>query len=101
MKPTPRAPLKPHEVIHRPISTEKTHEAMEALQTYVFEVEQRASKTEIKQAVESLWNVRVISVRTSHVPTKPKRVGRKRGHTRAWKKAVVRLAGDQAIQDLR
>ena len=79
-----------HDIIKRPIITERTSELMVA-KRYVFEVEIRANKTAIKQAIESIFNVKVASVNTMRVPGKPKRQGRHAGYTSEWKKAIVQL----------
>ena len=59
---------------------------------YVFEVEMRSNKTEIKQAIESIFKVKVIKVNTLRMPSKPKRYGRHSGYTSEWKKAIVSLS---------
>lgn len=89
-------------VIKRPIVTEKTTMLSEEGNTYVFQVADEANKDDIRQAVESIWNVTVRSVRTMNMPGKPKRFRwRQPGRTPAVKKAYVRLAPDQAIDDLK
>jgi len=79
-----------HDIIKRPIITERTSELMVA-KRYVFEVDMRANKTAIKQAIESIFGVKVASVNTMRVPGKPKRQGRHSGYTSEWKKAIVQL----------
>ncbi|MFS0724475.1 50S ribosomal protein L23 [Paenibacillus sp. 1P07SE] len=79
-----------HDIIKRPIITERTSELMVA-KRYVFEVDLRANKTAIKQAIEAIFNVKVASVNTMRVPGKPKRQGRHAGYTSEWKKAIVQL----------
>jgi len=79
--------MDPHDVIKRPVVTEKTTGAMEANQ-YTFEVDLRATKTQIKQAIEQIFNVKVVKVNTSRVPGKVRRRGRTEGRTPEWKKAV-------------
>ena len=64
---------------------------------YTFRVHPDAHKTQIKQAVEQLFNVVVLEVRTSKVPSKPKRRGYTSGRTRSWKKAIVTLFPGQRI----
>jgi len=81
----------PRDIIKRPVITERTSEFIEQLK-YVFEVDLRANKTEIKQAVESIFGVKVVSVNTLRVPAKPRRYGRYSGYTSEWKKAIVQLA---------
>ena len=83
------------QVIIEPVVSEKSY-ALMADGKYTFRVDDRVHKTEIRQAVEELFDVRVVAVRTIKVRSKPKRRGLHRGRTRSWKKAVVQLApGDQ------
>ena len=84
-------------IIVRPLVTEKgTHQA-EARNAYTFEVAPTANKTQIKQAVERMYNVKVLTVRTSSRKGKLRRVGTRRGKTKQWKKAVVVLHEDHRI----
>lgn len=83
----------PRDIIKRPVITERTAEYMNELK-YVFEVDIRTNKTEIKQAIEAIFNVKVSNVNTLRVPGKPKRYGRHFGYTPEWKKAFVTLAPD-------
>lgn len=83
----------PRDIIKRPIITERSSEMM-ADKKYVFEVDLRANKTEIKQAIEQIFKVKVTDVNTSRVPAKPKRYGRHSGYTSEWKKAIVKLSAD-------
>lgn len=83
----------PRDIIKRPVITERTAEYM-GENKYVFEVDIRANKTEIKQAVEAIFNVKVNKVNTLRVPGKPKRYGRHFGYTPDWKKAFVTLTAD-------
>ena len=89
--------MRHEDVIKRPlILTEKGSSLREAENQYLFEVDPRANKVEIKQAVESLFKVNVKRVRTMIVRGRIKRLGRSYHKTRNWKKAVVTLAeGDQ------
>lgn len=80
----------PRDIIKRPVITERSTEYMNDLK-YVFEVDIRANKTEIKQAVESIFGVKVKNVNTLRVPGKLKRYGRYSGYTSEWKKAFVTL----------
>ncbi|WP_129630892.1 50S ribosomal protein L23 [Candidatus Oscillochloris fontis] len=85
----------PHQIIVRPLITEKNTILMESNQ-YCFEVLRDASKPEIKHAVESIFNVTVLKVNTINVRGKMRRRGRESGYTRDWKKAIVTLiAGDR------
>ncbi|GIP55757.1 MULTISPECIES: 50S ribosomal protein L23 [Paenibacillus] len=81
----------PRDIIKRPVITERTADYMNELK-YVFEVDIKANKTEIKKAVEAIFGVKVSNVNTLRVPAKPKRYGRHFGYTPEWKKAFVTLA---------
>ena len=83
----------PRDIIKRPVITERTADYMSEMK-YAFEVDIRANKTEIKQAVESIFKVKVANVNTMRVPAKPKRYGRHFGYTTEWKKAIVTLTPD-------
>ena len=83
----------PHDIIKRPIITESTSDMM-ANKKYVFEVDIHANKTEIKQAVEQIFKVKVVGVNTMRVPGKQKRYGRYSGYTNERKKAIVTLSND-------
>lgn len=85
-----------YDVIKRPIITEKTSGLAEKLQ-YTFEVDPKANKTEIKDAIEKIFNVTVVEVRTVNVHRKAKRMQRFEGFKSAYKKAIVRLAAGQTI----
>jgi len=84
------------QVIIRPVVSEKSY-ALATADKYTFRVHPDAHKTQIRQAVESLFGVTVVEVRTSSVPSKPKRRGYTAGRTRAWKKAVVQVGAGQTI----
>ena len=84
------------QVIIRPVVSEKSY-VLANFDRYTFRVHDKAHKTQIKQAVEALFNVTVVEVRTSKVPSKPKRRGVTTGRTRAWKKAVVQVSPGQSI----
>ncbi|MER3397104.1 MAG: 50S ribosomal protein L23 [Chloroflexota bacterium] len=79
------------EVLRRPIITEKTTTLAGEGNKYVFEVHPEANKLQIKEAVERAFNVEVAAVNTMWVKGKVRRVGRSRGRTSPWKKAVVTL----------
>jgi large subunit ribosomal protein L23 len=81
----------PRDIIFRPVITERTSEMM-AGKRYVFEVDLRANKTEIKQAIEQIFKVKVTKVNTIRMPAKPKRYGKHSGYTSEWKKAIVQLS---------
>ena len=83
--------MDPSQVIIRPVVSEKSY-VLATADKYTFRVHPDAHKTQIKQAVEALFDgVKVLEVRTSKVPSKPKRRGYTAGRTRAWKKAVVQV----------
>lgn len=87
------------DVIRRPIITEKGHLKREAERTMCFEVHPDANKIEIKQAVETVFKVKVADVRTSNFDGKLRRRGRFSGYGQDWKKAYVRLRGGQKIPE--
>ncbi len=83
----------PYDVVIRPIITETS--MMDAAdKKYTFEVDRRTNKTEIKLAIESIFDVTVAKVNTLNVNGKPKRQGRFVGKTASWKKAVITLTAD-------
>jgi large subunit ribosomal protein L23 len=88
----------PRDIIIRPMITEKGTRLREAGNQYVFEVHPDANKIEIKKAVEEIFSVNVVSVRTMNFAGKPRRQGRFFGRTRRWKKAVVKLKEGQTIE---
>ncbi|WCK56697.1 50S ribosomal protein L23 [Aneurinibacillus sp. Ricciae_BoGa-3] len=83
----------PRDVIKRPVITERTADMMSS-NKYVFEVDLRANKTEIKDAVQRIFDVKVVNVNTMRVKGKPKRVGKYSGYRSDWKKAIVQLSED-------
>jgi large subunit ribosomal protein L23 len=83
--------------IIRPVVSEKSY-ALIGENKYTFRVDDRAHKTQIAQAVEEIFGVKVVAVRTSKVRPKPKRRGTVQGKTRGWKKAVVQLAPGDRIE---
>jgi large subunit ribosomal protein L23 len=89
--------MDPSQVIIRPVVSEKSY-VLATANKYTFRVHPDAHKTQIKQAVEALFDdVKVLEVRTSKVPSKPKRRGITAGRTRAWKKAVVQVREGDTI----
>jgi large subunit ribosomal protein L23 len=84
------------QVIIRPVISEKSFALAEAGK-YTFRVHDQAHKTQIRQAVEALFDVNVLEVRTSSVKSKPKRRGHTSGRSRQWKKAVVQVRPGQTI----
>ena len=85
------------EVIVRPVISEKSY-ALLAANKYTFRVHDRANKTQVRQAVEDVFGVRVDGVRTAWVKPKPKRRGWTSGQRRRWKKAVVTLNPEDSIE---
>jgi large subunit ribosomal protein L23 len=86
-------------VIRRPLITEKGMGLKETEGTLVFEVAPGASKTEVKQAVELLFKVKVASVRTASILGKERRRGKYAGYRPDWKKAYVRLKSGEKMPD--
>ncbi len=86
-------------VIRRPLITEKGLGVKETEGTLVFEVAPEATKTEVKQAVESLFKVKVAGVRTSNVLGKERRRGKFTGFRPDWKKAYVRLKSGEKLPE--
>ncbi|MEJ2732759.1 MAG: 50S ribosomal protein L23 [Anaerolineae bacterium] len=88
-----------YQVLKRPILTEKSDYQRDDDQ-YVFEVDRQANKHQIKEAVETIFDVEVLAVNTMVMKPKRRRLGRKLITTRpAWKRAVVTLAPGERIQD--
>ncbi len=86
--------MDPSQVIIRPVVSEKSYVLADAGK-YTFRVHEKAHKTQIRQAVEHMFDVKVTDVRTISVKSKPKRRGQTAGRTRTWKKAIVQVrAGD-------
>ena len=85
-----------YDIIIKPIITEKSAQLVENLQ-YTFEVAKDANKVEIKNAIEKIFNVKVVAIRTINVHRKAKRMQRYQGFKPAYKKAIVRLAPGQTI----
>jgi large subunit ribosomal protein L23 len=85
-------------IIKRPLITEKVTALREAHNRYGFEVAGWANKHQIKQAVESVFKVKVLDVTTMNVRGKVKRLGRTQGRRPDWKKAIVTLAKDNKIE---
>jgi len=87
-----------YRIIIRPLITEKITNLREKFNRYGFEVSRDANKHQIKQAVETLFKVKVKEVTTMNVMGKAKRLGRNQGKRPDWKKAIVTLAKDQKIE---
>jgi large subunit ribosomal protein L23 len=87
-----------HDIIRRPIITEKTTIQKDEFNQFSFEVARKANRTEIKRSIEDVFNVRVATVRTMQIRGKLKRRGRILGRRRNWKKAVVTLMPGERIE---
>jgi len=88
----------PQKIIRRPLITEKSTQQKEVGNQYAFEVLQSANKIEIQSAVERLFKVKVLQVRTCNVLGKVKRLGRRYGKRPDWKKAIVTLREGDRIE---
>ncbi len=86
-----------HQVVIRPLVTEKGTRSSTTLNAYPFQVHPEANKTEIKNAVQRIYSVRVREVRTANVRGKPRRARFKMGLTSHWKKAIVVLDPEDHI----
>lgn len=87
-----------HDIIKRPLITEKTSIQKAVSNQLSFEVDRRANRIEIKKAIESIFNVNVASVRTMQIKGKVKQRGRIVGKRRNWKKAIVKLMPGERIE---
>lgn len=87
-----------YSVLKKPLITEKSNFMKEELNQITFEVDRRANKIEIKEAVKKLFNVNVVKVRTFTMIGKRKRMGRTEGKTSNWKKAIVTLKEGERIE---
>lgn len=86
------------DVIKAPIITEKSADLQQNNNVITFSVDPKANKTQIKQAVEKIFNVKVENVNTVNVKPRKKRVGRYAGKTNKVKKAIVKLAPGSSIE---
>ena len=87
----------PHDIVIRPLITEKTSIQKEVNNQITFEVDRRANRVEIKKAIENIFNVNVVGVKTMQVKGKTKQRGRIVGKRRNWKKAIVTLMPGERI----
>jgi large subunit ribosomal protein L23 len=85
------------QIIVRPVISEKTY-ALLAANKYTFRIHEGANKTQVRQAIEEIFGVRVEGVRTAWVKPKAKARGWSRGHRRRWKKAIVTLHPEDSIE---
>ena len=86
------------DVIKRPLDTEKLDRMRDRENKFAFEIDLKANKTEVKQAIEQLFKVKVLDVKTAIVRGKFRRIGRSQGQRSNWKKAIVTLKEGDAIQ---
>ncbi len=86
-----------HDIIKRPIITEKTNIQKETHNQLTFEVDRKANSVEIKKAIENIFNVNVAKIRTMQVKGKTKQRGRIVGKRKDWKKAIVTLMPGERI----
>ncbi len=86
------------EIIKAPVVTEKSTRLSQEENKYVFKVDSKANKNQIKEAIETIFKVKVVEISTLNAKTKKKRVGRYTGLTNRYKKAVVKLADGQSIE---
>jgi len=90
--------MEPHEIIRRPLHTEKSVQDIQDTNSYHFEVDRRANKSLVRTAIEKLYpDVKVVSVRTMRTPGKLRRRGWLRGRTPEVKKAIVTIRGEDSI----
>ena len=86
------------EIIKTPIVTEKSSNDQNNYNKYTFKVDTRSNKTEIKEAVQKIFGVKVLEVQTINVKPKKKRVGRYSGFTKKYKKAIITLEPGQTLE---
>lgn len=93
----PKKSLEPHQVLLRPLVTEKGMHRATRNNQYAFEVNALADKDDVRQAAETLFNVRVVKVRTQNRKGKPRRYRFTYGRTKNWKKAIITLHSEDRI----
>ncbi len=86
------------DIIISPIITEKSMDLMESNNTYTFKVDKNSNKVEIRNAVEEVFNVKVVNVNTMNIRGKERRIGVHEGKRPDWKKALVKLAKGDEIE---
>jgi large subunit ribosomal protein L23 len=89
--------LAPHQIILRPLVTEKGFHKAERYNQYAFEINKLATKDDVRRAVEELFEVKVVRVNIQNRKGKPRRHRYVVGHTKEWKKAVVTLDAEHRI----
>jgi large subunit ribosomal protein L23 len=86
-----------YQVLRRPITTEKSNRLKDDLRQYAFEVDEHANKTQIKEAVETAFNVQVLNVNVMRMSRKRRHFGRRVVYKPMWKKAIVTISANQRI----
>lgn len=94
---TTKIELEPHQVILRPLVTEKGMHRSTRNNAYAFEINKLATKEDVRRAVEHLFDVKVVSVNTQNRKGKPRRTRFRYGYTKGWKKAIVTLDPEHRI----
>lgn len=89
--------LEPHQILLRPLVTEKGVHRANRNNQYAFEIHRDATKTDVRRAVESLFDVKVVKVRTQNRKGKNRRFKYRMGRTADWKRAIVELHSDNRI----
>ena len=89
--------LEPHQIIVKPLVTEKGMHRATRCNAYAFEVNRLATKSDVRRAVEELFEVKVLRVNTQHRKGKPRRTKMRFGYTKEWKKAIVTLDAEHRI----
>ena len=85
-------------IIKRPLVTEKTSKGREAMNAYAFEVDRKANKIQIKQAIEQIFKVKVMDINTIMMPGKGRRFGAHLSPKHSWKKAIAKLKAGERIE---
>src|SRR5581483_8815680 len=93
----PKLQLEPHQVILRPLVTEKGMHRSTRYNAYAFEVNRLATKIDVRKAIEALFDVKVIRVHTVNRKGKPRRTRFRNGYTKDWKKAILKLDPEHRI----
>ena len=86
-----------YDIIKRPLDTEKLDRIRDRENKFAFEIDIKANKTEVKQAIEQLFKVKVVDIKTAIVRGKFRRIGKSEGQKSNWKKAIVTLKEGDAI----
>jgi len=89
--------LEPHQIIVRPLVTEKGMHRSTRYNAYAFEVNPMATKADVRRAIEDLFDVKVLRVHTQNRKGKPRRTRFRNGYTKNWKKAIVKLDPEHRI----